>query len=356
MDFKTQEELLALGLQAVPPGFDKTENSFIHQLISAAAIIGHELMIQAQFLYDNQFADNWSGTVLDRRVYDATGIVRKPAIPATGTVRFTGTIGTHIPQRTVVTDGERFFVTMFGDYITESGTVDIAIQAQSAGDLGFVAGGAIKQLGRQINGVATVTNPEAIHNGRDVESDEALRKRYFAYYSDNAATNNPAQFRAWAKEVSGVGQARVIRAEAQTGLVRLVLLDDFFKPAGTELVDEVKAHIETRMGFDIRALEVVPATEKKVNLTVTVRLNEALTTKEQVQADMEAAIEKDLAFYPDPSFIKKSINKYYFVALVQGVHGVEEIVNLNWNYDPLTVVPLELSEIPVLNAVEVIAE
>lgn len=352
MEFKNQEELLQMGLDAVPDDFDKSENSFIHQAISACSIIGHNLMIYAEFLHDMQYAENWSDSVLDAKVYDATGMVRREATQASGTVRFVGTAGTEIPQGTEITNGDVVFYTLYSDVIPYTGHLDIDVLAETAGDVGYLPVGVLNELVVPISGITSVSNLEVIANGYDAESDTSLRTRYYDYFRDHSATNNPSQFRGWAREVPGVGQARVVRADGGTGNVTVVLLDENYSPAGEELVEQVTDHITDQMGFDVN-LSVIPAVAKPISLTL--RLKEGSTADiEEMKTGAMGSIREELAYAPDPNFIRKTVNKYHLIGVVQNLAGAEDIEEITWNYEPETIIYMTDKEVPVLEEVEVI--
>ena len=61
------------------------------------------------------------------------------------------------------------------------GSVSATVQAVAISSAGNVAAGFVNTLGQSITGVDAVTNPLAFQNGRDAESDEAFRARFWVY-------------------------------------------------------------------------------------------------------------------------------------------------------------------------------
>ncbi len=89
-------------------------------------------------------------------------------------------------------------------------TISIAVQAIIGGTAGNVGAGTITRLVSAVSGVITVTNPNAMAGGTDLESDTLLKARFFVYVANPPASGNKADYIRWAKEASTlVGNADV---------------------------------------------------------------------------------------------------------------------------------------------------
>lgn len=328
-DYKSKEELLQIGLDAISDEFDKSENAFIYQAISATAVIAHDLMLKVEDIHKKQRLDNLEGADLDHYVYDRTGLRRKEATRAVGKVTFYGNDGTLIPQHTVVTNGTVSFVTEYGDVIRD-GSVTISVLSEDKGNLGSFPAQSINQMASTVIGVERVENAEVIQPGSNAESDLSLRARYRLYMTDTPTSNNPAHFRQWAKEVDGVGQARVMRSFKGPGTVQVVVLNNEYLAASSELIDKVKANIESKMGFDVVELSVVAPSVVKLNLQLNAEYSDGYES-EQVKVSIKERLKSYLSNYADPNYIRTFVSYWDIAVLVKGTEGVRDIRSLTVN-------------------------
>ena len=136
-----------------------------------------------------------TGSDLDSWMADMS-LTRLPAVMAVGAVtfsRYTPTGAALIPAGALVrtADGTQTFAvtidptnsawnTATGGYALAAGvaSLTVAVVAQTAGSGGNVQANAVSQLVTAIPGIDLVTNPAALQNGLDAESDAALRARF----------------------------------------------------------------------------------------------------------------------------------------------------------------------------------
>lgn len=132
------------------------------------------------------------------------GLVRLPAVPATGVVTFSrftpGTVSLILAGAVVRTsDGANSFTVVassanpawnaaLGGYVLAVGiaSVDVPVTAMGAGAAGNVQAGTITLLGTAMPGVDTVSNAAALSGGRDAEADAAMRARFANYIATRA--------------------------------------------------------------------------------------------------------------------------------------------------------------------------
>ncbi len=126
-------------------------------------------------------------STLDKRGSDYS-VTRRAATFAVGTVRFTGTNGTGIPNGTIVAapatparDKIQFETPSTGAYtIPAAGFLDVPVTAMVAGSESNLADSMITQLETSISGVSSITNPAATTLGTDIEDDDTYRERILA--------------------------------------------------------------------------------------------------------------------------------------------------------------------------------
>lgn len=162
----------------------------------------------AEYVYYGAYKDTAEGYQLDG-VCQYIGITRKPASYATGTVTFTGTVGTVIPLQFLVSTGTYQFWTQRIATIPSGGTVDVPIRAIELGNTSNVLANTITTIVNPLTGVTAVTNALATTGGADVETDEALRARYDESISLGGASTTSA-IEAELLQVQNVVDARVI--------------------------------------------------------------------------------------------------------------------------------------------------
>lgn len=159
------------------------------------------------------------GTDLDSWMGDFS-FIRLPGVTATGTVtfsRFTTTGQALVPPGTLVqtADGTQVFAVLtdtsnpawnapLGAYVMGSsvGSVDVSVQARTAGSGGNVLAHTITTIGQSLAGVDTVDNAAAFTNALDAEKDADFRARFINYINSlskataaaiDAAINNVQQ-------------------------------------------------------------------------------------------------------------------------------------------------------------------
>ncbi len=193
---RTFEEILERAINRVVARTSLTDindGSSLKQLLAAWAREADELYFQAANLLDLFDIYKAVGNDLDERAkeFNPNLIGRDPARRATGAVVFgrAGIVGTvTIPigtQVQVPPDGAQpaiiFETTVDGQILAGfSASAPVDVTALSAGTSGNADSGTITGFTSKPSGVDTVTNPSALTNGRDLESDDAFRTRLVA--------------------------------------------------------------------------------------------------------------------------------------------------------------------------------
>lgn len=132
----------------------------------------------AEDVYYSLDLDNAEGVALNRVV--GLGLVgREAAADATVDLTFTGVAGSVIPVGTICETARQIqFATLTSAIIADNGTVAVAAQCVDSGEAGNVPANSIVHIKNPISGVDTVTNLLDAQNGKDIETDAALRARY----------------------------------------------------------------------------------------------------------------------------------------------------------------------------------
>lgn len=348
MEKNTQSYFHNLMLENLANTEDKTPNSFSYDITSSAAIVFEEMQRNIDNLFLMFNVDNLEGVELERRVLQITGLRRKAPTKASGEVIVTGESGTVIPKGSIFLAGLTEFVSLDEVIIDDSGQGVIMVEALEYGAVGDVVPRAISRLKSPISGVVDIYNPTEFLNGYDEEVDEDLRERYYDKLQDPPKGGNPAHYKLWATEVDGIWNAKVFRTWNGAGTVKVVLVGLDRNVVDDEMVDKVKEHIMTQAPIRYEGLTVVSATQKNINISVSIKLESGVTPqiiKEQIRSGIDSYL-NSITFNQD--FV--SLAKVGGVIL--DIPGVLDYQNLRLNN---TVGNVELGdeEIPEIGTLEV---
>ena len=120
----------------------------------------------------------------------------------------------------------------------------VKVECTEAGAVGNVAANTIKIPDKAIPGITSITNPKPFTGGTDQETDDAYRERVIAAYEE-FLSGSDSDYKRWAKEVPGVGQAYVIPEWEGfgTGTTKILILDSNGQPANETLIERVQNYI-----------------------------------------------------------------------------------------------------------------
>lgn len=206
-----------------------------------------------------------TGTYLDKLVADF-GITRKGAISAEGSVTIRGNIGATVHVGDKVAAGNVIFSIQAERTISGAEGVTVPVVCDMPGAAGNVAAGAINRFPVTLPNILSVTNAEPTSGGADEEIDRELRERFSEYVSRPITSGNKWQYIAWAKEVSGVGDAKCQPLWNGNGTVKVIVVDTDMQPASETILRRVRDHIEQQhpIGADVT---VTAATALQINIS-----------------------------------------------------------------------------------------
>ena len=284
-----------------------------------------------------QIIPGWSyGTYLDGHA-KSRNLTRRGATRATGEITVTGKAGTVIPTgsmfytASVNDEPSAEYATTVSATIPAEGSVTILVECTSFGIVGNTTANTIVLHSGKVTGITAVTNEEDITGGTEEETDESLKARIDAadQSQDNSYTGCPADYKRWATSVDGVGEATIISAQDDSGLVRIILTDANGAPATTNLCDAVYNYIMSPDEPDKRRapigaqLAVNPPDTIEISIKATVEL-EGNSTIEAVKASYLAA----LAAYLPVAFGDGEIKYTRVAAALASVAGANDYTDL----------------------------
>ncbi len=161
----------------------------------------------------------------------------------------------------------------------------------------------------------------------DNESDEHFRNRIFEKIRTPIASGNKNHYKMWAKEISGVLEAKVVPLWNGNGTVKVILLSTSYDSVDESLIDEVKNHIEEHrpIGADVT---VVSATPKNINIYMEVQkdpLVDILSIKENLK--------NQIIEYINSITFKQSVPfSYYKVGdIAFNIDGIVDVIDYTVN-------------------------
>ena len=342
---RTEENIKKEMLDNISDEVDKTENKFINNAITPAAIKFAETYIGLDYIASKLDVENLKDDELERFVYQRTGQERKPATKATATVIISGQEGAKISKGDLVGADTVNFISTEDKTIDDTGQMAVNIECESSGTIGNVPAGAIKYFPVSIPGLTSVTNTEPITNGYNAESDESLLERYYERIRTPTTSGNKYHYLNWAKEVTGVGDAKVIPLWNGPGTVKVIIVDSNKNPATEDLITNVFQYIEEERPIGA-TVTVVSAIAKNVEITAKASLAEGYTIQLVLDRFKEALEEyrKDVAF-KDSYISYAAIGNILFT-----VDGVLDYTDLQLN-GAMKNIALGEEEIPIFDTV-----
>lgn len=305
------------------------------------------------------FVDENSGQFLDLVGRDYFNLVRRPGTKARCNVTLTGDAGTVVPAGTVfLTATALQFLLLDGVTISSGGSVQGELEAAAAGTAYNIAPGSLVNTYVVIPGLAGYTNGQG-EGGTDTESDKSLYSRIVEARQKPDTSGNGWDYRAWAMEVAGVGDAKIVELPEGPGTVGVTVVDSSLAAAGEEILDAVAENIAAKRPV---GPTVTVDTPEEVSITVEAAVIVTNTTVGAVQTELQARVEEYLATlihtkYSQIYYSPDSDGPYPLVynrvlAMLLSIPGVENFTSLMVNGQTSDIM-FQAHQIPALEEVSV---
>ncbi len=245
---KSDEQITADILQNLPSKYQKSVGFLAWDYARAIAIGGfNQIYSILKYICSLGDINNFEYNDLVKFVKQRRGIIAKEASRATGSLIVTGT-GTINVGALFQTESGMQFESTETKSIVDSGT--IAVQAVVAGADGNVPENTIVVIPVTIAGISTVTNPTAMAGGYDRETKESIIERYLDDLQKPITSNNIYHYIKWAKEVTGVGNAKIKPLWDGDNTVKVVIINSDNEVADNALVNSVQKYIDP-FGYEV---------------------------------------------------------------------------------------------------------
>lgn len=301
-----KESVLARMLGVLPETISKEENGWVCDLFTPVAIEHARAIEYVLTEAVRNIIPKYSYGQFLLGHAENRGIVPHEATYAKAILKIKGVAGTKIPKgfqfstASTVEESGILFQTEKEYEIPVSGEIEVEAICNQSGQIGNVAAEAIVLMAKPMKGIISIANPAPAYGGFEAETEESLRERVAAFDKEQGLSfvGSAADYKRWALEVEGVGDARIISAQDDSGTVTVVLTDANGQPAGEEICKIVENYImRPDMPYERLApinakLLVVAADALKITVSVKVKLMDGFDL-EQVRK----AFYKNLTLY-----------------------------------------------------------
>lgn len=302
-------------------------------------------------LYEHQkwiarqiFPDTADSDFLEFKHANPRGIFRKVASFSTGSVHFTGTVGSAVQIGTEIkTSSGIAIVTTVAGVIGAGGTVDIAAKAALAGLSGNQTAGTLLTLSAAPAGIQSQATIVSMTGGTDIETDTALLARVLFDMRMPPMGGAKHDYYRWAMEVPGVTDAYPFTQRRVANGVDVVIETAGGVPSA-QLIADVLAHIDAVRPPCSDLLVMAPT-------LITVNIAAVLTLLGITLADATARINSVLQAYFGTLQVGDKVTRAKLTSLMMGIKGV---VDVSLTTPAANVVPLAdatHSELAVLGTV-----
>jgi uncharacterized phage protein gp47/JayE len=333
----TYENILADMLSRVTSDVDKREGSVIHDALAPCALQLAQTYFNLDNFVDLVSGDTAIGEYLDRVVADY-GITRKPATYAVRKVTTSGAvdIGTRWGLNDTV-----YTITVLLSANTYSAT------CEQLGDIGNQYSGALENIDNVSGITATIT--DIITSGEDIETDDNLRLRFYTQIRTSGTSGNVYDYRNWALEVPGCGDAKVFPLWDGPGTVKVLVVDENMT-IDEALPATVAAYIET-----VRPISAIVTVDSPTSLTINVTANIVLDGTQTLEDVQTAIIERLTTYLIDTVFELYSVSYAKVGSLLLATAGVEDYNTLliNTGHANITIADVEMPIVGIVILTEV---
>ncbi len=342
----TKDEILSRLLSDISDEFDKDVGSFFYDATKPTSEEFETAYTRLEEILKNGFALTATGEYLDCKAAEQ-GITRKSGVASQVKVTITGVPGSVISVGDKVASDSIIFSAIENVEIGESGTADVTVICDTVGTVGNIPQGSINRFPVTLSGIVSVTNKESATGGFNEETDDELRDRYFEKVSLPATSGSKYHYEQWAKEISGVGDAKCLPLWNGNGTVKVIIINSEKGVASEELINEVKTHIEEN-----RPIGAEVTVESAAPLTVNVSAKLTLANGANLDTAKEKIIESITKYLQKNAFSVGYISYAQIGGCILACDEVADYSNLKLNNDTQNIAVSE-TQVPVLGVVTV---
>lgn len=360
---KSVDEIHAQMKAALPPDIDVSEGSHEWNMTRPTALI---VAMVCQFILPEVVKltfPSWSyGDYLDEHAKQR-GMERREATAATGTITITGAANSVIPAGSMFStasindEPSVDYITLEQAVIPVGGSVDVDVECTKKGVVGNTIENTVIFVSSKLTGITAVTNAEEITGGTEVESDESLIARIEEYDATQGQSfvGNPNDYKRWATSVDGVGEAIVIPAEDDSGMVTIILTDSNGAAANESLRTAVYNYImrPDAPGERLAQVNAKLTVAAPDPLAISIKATIELVTGYNLES-VTAAILANLKSYLPTAMDEQEIKYTRIARAISETDGVNDYKDLQigektaGTYGTANI-PIEVTELPTID-------
>jgi uncharacterized phage protein gp47/JayE len=328
----TEEAIKNEALAKVSDDTDKREGSLIYDSIAGSSYTTAEFYYYLDVFLNMVFPDTAVDAFLDK-IVSSVGITRKAATYAVRKVTTSGAVS--IGTRWGI-NGLVYSITSLIDTNIYSAT------CETTGDIGNTYSGPLENIDN-VTGI-TASISDILASGEDLEDDEYLRTRYYSKVRNAGTSGNIHDYRNWALDVPGCGDAKVYPVWDGAGTVKVLVVDENMEiDAGLPIT--VAAYIDTVRPIGATVTVASPS-NKMINVTANVMLDGTKSL-----AEVQSLFTSNLtAYLKDTIFEIYSLSYAKVGSILLSTFGVEDYDTLLVNTGTINIAILD-TEMPIAGTI-----
>lgn len=330
----TEEYVRNRLLNRISDSLSKMEGTILWEVMNSVAIESKEIYAEMENIYNQRILSTATGDDLTAVCKDFFGVTRKSATKSIGVIRFYGSIGTVILEGSVISTENGLQYATIRNGTIENDYVDIEAKSIGTGFINNIPVGLITKLVSTISGITNISNITPMDSGTDIEEDEDLRERTYEKINTVITSENPNQYKIWAKEVSGIDDAYTLEAWNGPLSIKIFCIDSDKKPCTQGICDNAFNYVMSLKPVGATPT-FVPANKIDVTIVskITLQTGYILTN---VKSEIESRI---VAYLQSIAFKQLSISYAQISGIISNTPGVFEVQTLTVNdkMAPLTI-------------------
>lgn len=327
---------------------DKREGSIIYDALAPSMYMLANFYLELNKIAKESYIQTAHTKYLDMRVAEQ-GLVRFSSTKAIRKGKFVYVNDTPAEQ---IPLGHRFSTVLNENatifYVIENlGGGEYYLECDIAGTIGNHYTGNLIPVD-YIDTLKTAVLNDLVIPGRDEETDDELRNRYFETIKQNAFGGNIAQYKEEVKKISGVGGVQVYPVWDGGGTVKLSVVDVEYNPATEEFLRQLREKIDPENnsgeGLGIAPIGHKVTVDTPKELVINIQADVSLSVGVEipnVQTAIEDKIKEYLTDLKSGWDLGDNVNNYNLdvyigkiAAIVFEVKGVVNVKNVRLNGTP----------------------
>ena len=321
-------EILDEMLSAMPESYQKTIGFPTYDLLAAVSLRMEGTDTTIDEARQQLDPENLHDSALDRYIYPRSGLERKAATFAHGSLTVTGT-GT-VEQGTLFESagGVQFAA---AETVAIDGTGEVPVTCRADGTAGNLPAHSVTQMPVTVQGITGCDNAAEMSGGYAEETDAEYYARFLLKMRTPATSGNVYHYEQWALECAGVGHVKVFPRVQGVNTVDVVIADNAGQPASPALVKAVQEYIDPESEGAGRGQApigaqcfVTAATGKAITVSCTVSKSDT-ADEESVTAAIKSAVADYLA---STVFAQSYVSYGQVAAAILSAEGVVDFEGL----------------------------